>query len=127
MLITLSRHTVICQSVAEVQLTGVAPMGAVSHRFKFKQCSIRDFHGSMDKIIEGGGGVDQEWMDQIRGCGDFLWGYASPLHTAYRCLSQHVIIHWQMLIYVVSVKIENLDVMKVKLDLTDMSHKGQVP
>ena len=32
MLIT-SCHTAICQSVAEVQLTGVAPLGAVSHRF----------------------------------------------------------------------------------------------
>ena len=33
MLITLSRRTAICQSVAEVQLAGVAPLGAVSHRF----------------------------------------------------------------------------------------------
>ena len=33
MLITLSRRTAICYSVAEVQLTGVAPIGAVSHRF----------------------------------------------------------------------------------------------
>ena len=33
MLITLSCRTVICQSVAEVKLTGVAPNGAVSHRF----------------------------------------------------------------------------------------------
>ena len=33
MLITLSRRTAICQSVAEVQLTGVAPLGAVSHRY----------------------------------------------------------------------------------------------
>ena len=32
MLITLSHCTVICQSVAEVQLT---PLGAVSHRFNF--------------------------------------------------------------------------------------------
>ena len=32
MLITLSRRTTICQSVAEVQLTVVAPLGAVSHR-----------------------------------------------------------------------------------------------
>ena len=31
----LSRFTAICQSVAEVQLTGVAPLGAVSHRFIF--------------------------------------------------------------------------------------------
>ena len=35
MLITLSRRTAICQSVAEVLLTGVAPLGAVSHRFNF--------------------------------------------------------------------------------------------
>ena len=33
MLITLSRRAAICQSVAEVQLTGLAPLGAVSHRF----------------------------------------------------------------------------------------------
>ena len=35
MLITLSRRAAICQSVAEVYLTGVTPMGAVSHRFNF--------------------------------------------------------------------------------------------
>ena len=35
MLITLSRRSAICQSVAEVQLTGVTPLGAVSHRFIF--------------------------------------------------------------------------------------------
>ena len=35
MLITLSRRVAICQSVAEVQLTGVTPLGAVSHRFNF--------------------------------------------------------------------------------------------
>ena len=35
MLITLSRRNAICQSVAKVQLTGVAPLGAVSHRFNF--------------------------------------------------------------------------------------------
>ena len=28
-----TRRTVICQSVAEVQLTDVAPLGGVSHRF----------------------------------------------------------------------------------------------
>ena len=33
MLITLYRRTAICQSVSEVYLTGVAPLGAVSHRF----------------------------------------------------------------------------------------------
>ena len=32
MLITLSRRTAICQSVAEVWLTGVAPLGTVSRR-----------------------------------------------------------------------------------------------
>ena len=35
MLITLSRRAAICQSVAEVWLTGVAPLGAVSHRCIF--------------------------------------------------------------------------------------------
>ena len=35
MQITLSRSTTICQSVAEVLLTDVAPLGAVSHRFIF--------------------------------------------------------------------------------------------
>ena len=40
MLITLSRRTAICQSVSEVYLTDVAPLGAVSHRFNFnlKRC-----------------------------------------------------------------------------------------
>ena len=35
MLITLSRRTAICQSVAEIKLNGVAPLGAVSNRFNF--------------------------------------------------------------------------------------------
>ena len=35
MLITLSRRIVICQSVAEVYFTVVAPLGAISHRFNF--------------------------------------------------------------------------------------------
>ena len=35
MLITLSRRAAICQSVAEVELIAVAPLGAVSHRFDF--------------------------------------------------------------------------------------------
>ena len=35
MLITLSRRTAVCQSVAEVELTGVAHLGAVSHRFYY--------------------------------------------------------------------------------------------
>ena len=35
MLITLSRRTDICQSVSEVYLTSVAPLGAVSHIFIF--------------------------------------------------------------------------------------------
>ena len=33
MIITLSRRAAICQSVAEVKLTGIAPLEAVSHRF----------------------------------------------------------------------------------------------
>ena len=33
MIITLPRRTSICQSVAEVLLTGVAPLEAVNHRF----------------------------------------------------------------------------------------------
>ena len=43
MLITLSHHTDICQSVAEVWLTDVAPMGAVSHRFNLTliECKLR--------------------------------------------------------------------------------------
>ena len=36
MLITLSRRSAICQSISEVKLTGVAPMGTVSHRLIFK-------------------------------------------------------------------------------------------
>ena len=35
MLITLSRRTTICQSVAEVYMSGVVPLGAVSHRFNY--------------------------------------------------------------------------------------------
>ena len=35
MLITLSRRTAICQSVAEDELTGVATLEALSHRFNF--------------------------------------------------------------------------------------------
>ena len=41
MLITLSRRAVICQPVAEVYLTGVAPLGAVSHRFNFNFKLVR--------------------------------------------------------------------------------------
>ena len=35
MLITLSRRAAICQSVAEVQLTGVDPFEAASHKFNY--------------------------------------------------------------------------------------------
>ena len=35
MLTTLSRRTVMYQSDAEVWMTGVAPLGTVSHRFHF--------------------------------------------------------------------------------------------
>ena len=44
MLITLSHHAAICQSVAEVQLTSVAPLGAVSHRFNFFKNKIYNFY-----------------------------------------------------------------------------------
>ena len=40
MLIKLSCRTAICQSVVEVYLTGVAPLGAVSNRFNFLIISI---------------------------------------------------------------------------------------
>ena len=45
MIITLSRRTASCQSVAEVLLTGVAPLGGVSHRFTF-------FFTSANNIVE---------------------------------------------------------------------------
>ena len=35
MIITLSLHAVICLSVTEVLLTGMTPLGVVSHRFNF--------------------------------------------------------------------------------------------
>ena len=44
MLITLSRRAAICHSFAEVQLTGVAPLGAVSHRFNFYFFFIINIH-----------------------------------------------------------------------------------
>ena len=45
MLITLSRRTAICQSVTEVYLTGVALLGAVSHRFNFNSLlSLRSYN-----------------------------------------------------------------------------------
>ena len=40
MLITLSRRTAICQSVSEVSLTGVAPLGAERHRFNFLKFNL---------------------------------------------------------------------------------------
>ena len=43
MLITLSRCSAICQSVALVQLTGVAPLGAESHRFFFLLSKLLNF------------------------------------------------------------------------------------
>ena len=42
MLITLSRRAAICQSVAEVQLTGLAPLGAVSHRLRLYYSKPQD-------------------------------------------------------------------------------------
>ena len=51
MLITLSRRTAICQSVSEVKLTDVAPLGAVSHRFNyFLNLIIHDRVEIIDKI-----------------------------------------------------------------------------
>ena len=38
-----TRRTAICQSVAEVLLTGVAPLGAVSHRFNFNFNLIHEY------------------------------------------------------------------------------------
>ena len=43
MLITLSRRTAVCQSVAEVQLTGVVPLGAVIHRLNFNFLSSDEY------------------------------------------------------------------------------------
>ena len=54
MLITLTRRTVICQSVAEVKLTGVAPLGAVSHilfNFNIYLCRNLDDEGKRHIII----------------------------------------------------------------------------
>ena len=42
MLITLSRRTAICQSVAEVYLTGVTPLGPVSTDLLLFICSVKD-------------------------------------------------------------------------------------
>ena len=46
MLITLSRRTTICQSVAEVQLTGVAPLGTVKPQICFIYCANLDNNAS---------------------------------------------------------------------------------
>ena len=51
MLITLSRRTAICQSVAEVKLTGVAPLGALSHRFNYLVQYILYMTASLAKFI----------------------------------------------------------------------------
>ena len=49
MLITLSRRAAICQSVAEVLLTGVVPLGAVSHRFNlFNKKTVRLIKACLD-------------------------------------------------------------------------------
>ena len=40
MLFTLSRRIALCQSVVEVLLTGVASLGAVSHRIHFNNVLI---------------------------------------------------------------------------------------
>ena len=51
MTITLSCRIAICQSVAEVQLTGVASLGAVSHRFNLISITIRCI--TVNKLIKG--------------------------------------------------------------------------
>ena len=49
MLVTLSRCSAICQSVAEVLLTGVVSLGAVSHRFiyLFYMLQLYNLYGYM--------------------------------------------------------------------------------
>ena len=47
MLITLFCRAAICQSVAEVYLTGVGPLGAVSHRFNFFNYHLQISHESV--------------------------------------------------------------------------------
>ena len=42
--ITLSRCVVICQSVAEVELTRVIPLEAVNYKFNFLNCYYRHHH-----------------------------------------------------------------------------------
>ena len=74
MLITLSRRTAICQSVAGVYLTGLAPLGAVSHRFNFNFFLIpagkrplgRPRHRSKDNIrtdLKEIGSNMRNWID----------------------------------------------------------------
>ena len=44
MLIALCRRAAICQSVSEVLLTGVAPLGALSHRFNLINLNLNYRH-----------------------------------------------------------------------------------
>ena len=44
MLIALSLRTTICQSVAEVYLTGVAPLGALNHKFNFLTSGFNSYY-----------------------------------------------------------------------------------
>ena len=50
MLITLSRRAVTCQSVVEVRWTGVASLGAASHRFKFLYSRWNDVQGILFNV-----------------------------------------------------------------------------
>ena len=57
MLIT-SRRTVFCQSVAEVYLTGVTPLEAISHRFNSFNLNLQENRGL--------GRPRSRWEDNIR-------------------------------------------------------------
>ena len=79
MLITFSSCTAICQPFAEVQLTGVAPLGAVSQRliflnlFNVRSCSQKGKRWCAFKILTGIliekrslGTPRRSWEDNIR-------------------------------------------------------------
>ena len=50
MLITLSSRAAICQSVVEVYLNGVAPLGAVSHMFNLNYWRYTNSDKTSDMI-----------------------------------------------------------------------------
>ena len=51
MLIILSRRTAICQLVAELYLTGVTPLGAVSHKFFFFNLILINKHEARSQLV----------------------------------------------------------------------------